>query len=194
MVDRKHLPEFPQRPHYLSLSLVSSHSVIFFFPPLNFFNLPTLLTIFCFLTYSSFTSSLSFLIFLGFQLPQFSLRQPLPQFSHFPYFSPVSSVSSISTLSFDSLDFLCLLCIIDNNILDYVFQVSNIAYLKFIDIWFLVATLFIFTSLLEFALVNFLSRREGRQGGLARALWIDCQARWVFPLLWACWVTFYFLP
>ena len=55
------------------------------------------------------------------------------------------------------------------------------------------ATLFIFTSLLEFALVNFLSRREGRQGGLARALWIDCQARWAFPLLWACWVTFYFL-
>ena len=35
---------------------------------------------------------------------------------------------------------------------------SHVGYIKFIDVWFLVTTVFIFASLLEFALVNVIFR------------------------------------
>ena len=39
-------------------------------------------------------------------------------------------------------------------------NLPKVSYIKFIDIWFLVCTCFIFFSLMEFALVNIISRRK----------------------------------
>merc|ERR1719237_1118541 len=39
-------------------------------------------------------------------------------------------------------------------------NLPKVSYIKFIDIWFLVCTCFIFFSLIEFALVNIISRRK----------------------------------
>ena len=41
---------------------------------------------------------------------------------------------------------------------------SHVGYIKFIDVWFLVTTVFIFASLLEFALVNVIFR-SAKYGG-----------------------------
>ena len=39
-------------------------------------------------------------------------------------------------------------------------QISRVAYIKFVDVWFLVCTIFIFASLLEFAFVNYIARSK----------------------------------
>ena len=39
-------------------------------------------------------------------------------------------------------------------------QISRVAYVKFVDVWFLVCTVFIFASLLEFAFVNYIARSK----------------------------------
>ena len=39
-------------------------------------------------------------------------------------------------------------------------QISRVAYIKFVDVWFLVCTVFIFASLLEFAFVNYIARSK----------------------------------
>ena len=41
-------------------------------------------------------------------------------------------------------------------------QISRVAYIKFGDVWFFVCTLFIFSSLLEFALVNYIARSKDK--------------------------------
>ena len=41
-------------------------------------------------------------------------------------------------------------------------QISRVAYIKFVDVWFLVCTIFIFASLLEFALVNYIARSKDK--------------------------------
>ena len=39
-------------------------------------------------------------------------------------------------------------------------QISRVAYIKYVDVWFLVCTVFIFASLLEFAFVNYIARSK----------------------------------
>ena len=51
-------------------------------------------------------------------------------------------------------------------------QISRVAYVKFVDVWFLVCTVFIFASLLEFAFVNYIARSKASvtihgEGGLS---------------------------